>query len=192
MNGKPQDPIRTPRKRNSCRYAVAEIKRTLDLVLEKTRDLSLSSEEKQKLAQQELEKRVLGLVSRYLDQLIPLSRLTEEVEAIPDNEKEFAVRLLKIHLVDHLDLDQDNTSVFTALEEMTGIDTASIAALQEEYRSEREETEKEITEKSLAGLRDRGIDGSAVVPNLGNDPAWPNLLDGLNTRYRKRLEEMAL
>jgi GH35 family endo-1,4-beta-xylanase len=168
---------------------VSEIKSTLDLVLEKTKDLSLNSEEKQKLAQQELEKRVLGLVGRYLDQLISVSRLNEELQALPDNEKDLAVRILTTHLVDHLDLGQDNSSVFTALKEIAGIDTASLMAIQEEYLSEKEEAKKGITDKMLAGLRERGIDGPAVIPNMENDPTWTNFLDGLNTRYRKRLEE---
>ena len=171
---------------------MAEIQSTIDLVLERTRDLSLSSQEKQKLAQQELERRLLGLISRYLDQLMPLGRLTEEMEAMPGTEKEPAVRLLKTHLLAHLDLDRDNSSILTALEEIAGIDTASLMALQEEYRSEKEEAEKEITEKCLAGLRDRGIAGSAVVPNLGKDPAWTHFLDGLRTKCQKSLEEMQL
>jgi len=164
----------------------------MDLVLERTRDLSLSSQKKQKLAQQELERRLLGLISKYLDQLMPLGRLTEEMKAMPGNEKESAVRLLKKHLIAHLDFDRDNSSILTALKEIGGIDTASLMALQEEYRSEKEEAEKEITEKCLAGLRSRGISGSAVLPNLGRDPAWTNFFDGLRTRYGERLEEMEL
>jgi hypothetical protein len=171
---------------------VGEIKSTIELVLEKTRDLSLSSQEKQKLAQQELERRLIGLISRYLDQLIPLGRLTEEIESIQGTEKEHAVRLLKTHLIAHLDLDRDNSSILIALKEIAGIDTAFLTALQEEYRSEKEEAEKEITEKCLARLRERGIAGSAVVPNLGKDAAWTNFLDGLRTRYRNRVEEMEL
>jgi hypothetical protein len=171
---------------------VAEIQSTIDLVLEKTRDLSLSSQEKQELAQQELERRLLGLLSRYLDQLIPLGRLTEEMERIPGTEKELAVRLLKTQLLAHLDLDRDNSSILTALEEVAGIDTAPLMALQEEYRSEKEEAEREITEKCLTGLRDRGIAGPAVVPNLEKDPAWRDFLDGLRTRHQERLEEMEL
>jgi hypothetical protein len=192
MGGKPRNPVRSPRKPNSGKPAVAEIKSTLDLVMEKTRDLSLSSQEKQRLAQQELERRLLGLVGRYLDQLIPLNRVTEEMEAMPDTQKELAVRLVKTHLITRFDLDQDNSSILTALEEIAGMDTTSLMSIQKEYRSEKKETEKKIADNCLAGLRDRGIAGSAVVPNLGKDPGWKNFLDGLNPRYRKRLEEMAL
>jgi hypothetical protein len=171
---------------------VGEIKSTIDLVLEKTRDLSLSSQEKQELAQQELERRLLGLISRYLDQLMPLGRLTEEIESIPGTEKELAARLLKTQLLAHLDFDRDNSNILTALKEIAGIDTAPLMALQEEYRSEKEQVEKEITERCLAGLRKRGIAGSAVIPNLEKDPAWRDFLDGLRTRHRERLEEMEL
>lgn len=171
---------------------MGEIKSTIDLVLEKTRGLTLSSKDKEEIAQKEVEKKIQGLISRYLDQLIPMSRLTEEMEKIADTEKDLSVRLLKTHLLAHLDLDRDNSSILLALEEAAGVDTASLVALQEEYRSEKEEAKVDITEKSLAGLRERGIDGSAVVPNVEKDPAWTHLLEGLRERYRESLEEMEL
>ena len=171
---------------------MGEIKSTIDLVLEKTRGLTLSSEDKEKIAQEELEKKIQGLISRYLDQLIPMSRLTEEMKKMADTEKDLSVRLVKIHLLAHLDLDRDNSRILSALQEVAGVDTASLVALQEEYRSEKEEAKKDITEKGLAGLRERGIAGSAVVPNLGKDPHWTQFLERLHKRYQERLEPMVL
>jgi len=46
---------------------LGEIKSTIDLVLEKTRNLTLSKEEKLSLAQEELEKKIGVLLNRYLD-----------------------------------------------------------------------------------------------------------------------------
>ena len=171
---------------------MGEIKSTIDLVLEKTRDLSLSSQEKQKLAQKELEKKIQGLISRYLDQLIPMSRLAEEMERMAGTEKDLSVRLLKRHLLAHLDFDRDNSRILTALEEVAGVDTASLVNLQEEYQSEKEGAKKGITEKSLEWLQERGISGSAVVSNLGKDPHWRQFLEGLHKRYQERLKEMGL
>jgi hypothetical protein len=171
---------------------VGEIKSTIDLVLEKTRDLSLSSEEREKIAQKDLERKLRGLITRYLDQRIPLSRLTEEMERMAGTERDLSVRLLKRQLLAHLDLDRDNSSVLSALEEVAGVDTASLVALQEEYRLEKEGAKKAITEKSLERLKERGVSGPAVVPNLGKDPRWTQSLEGLHKRYRERLEPMVL
>jgi len=171
---------------------MGEIKSTLDLVLEKTKDLSLSSQEKQKLAEQDLEKKVRSLLSKYLDQLIPLDRLTEDMERVSGTEKDLALQFLRTHLLAQIDFDRDNSSIFTALKEAAGIDIAPLITLQEEYRSEKEAAKKEITETSLAELQDKGITGSAVVPNLENYPNWRTFSDGLHKKYQDRLEEMEL
>lgn len=171
---------------------MGEIKSTIDLVLEKTRDLTLSSEDKEKIAQKELEKKIQGLISRYLDQLIPMSRLAEEMEKMAGTEKDLSVQLLKTHLLAHLDFARDNSNILSALGEVSGVDTASLVNLQEEYQSEKEEAKKGITEKSLERLQERGVSGSAVVPNLGKDPNWTQFLEGLHKRYQDRLEPMVL
>ncbi|MBW1690518.1 MAG: hypothetical protein DRG87_08550 [Deltaproteobacteria bacterium] len=171
---------------------MGEIKSTIDLVLEKTNGLTLSSEDKEKLAQKELEKKIQGLISRYLDQFIPLSRLTEEMEKIAGAKKDLSVRLAKRHLLAHLDFDRDNSHILSALEEIADVDTAPLVALQEQYQSEIEEAKKGITEKGIEKLRKKGISGSAVVPNLGRDPAWTQFLEGLHKRYQERLEPMVL
>jgi hypothetical protein len=171
---------------------VGEIKSTIDLVLEKTRGFTLSSEDKEKLAQKELEKKIQGLISRYLDQLIPMSRLAEEMEKMAGTEKGLSVRLVKRHLLAHLDFDRDNSNILSALEEVAGVDTEPLVALQEGYQSEKEEAKKDITEKGLERLQGKGVSGSAVVPNLGKDPAWTQFLEGLHKRYQKKLEPMVL
>jgi len=61
---------------------VAEIKSTLDLVLEKTRDLTLTEEEKRNLEREELDKKIQRIVNRYLDNSLPVTRLRREVECI--------------------------------------------------------------------------------------------------------------
>lgn len=167
---------------------MGEIKSTIDLVLEKTKNLTLSSKEKQKLARKELEKKVQGLLKRYLDNLIPLRRLTEEMEKIADNEKGLVYTLLKKHLLAHLDLDSDNSSIFSALNEITGYDVTPLTNLQNEYQSEKERTKKVFIEKSLVTLQERGVSGSAVVPNLDKSPDWNRLLDSLCKRYQERLK----
>ncbi|MFW6115174.1 MAG: hypothetical protein ACOC6E_02630 [Thermodesulfobacteriota bacterium] len=171
---------------------MGEIKSTLDLVLEKTKDLSLSSQEKQKMAEQNLEKKVRSLLSKYLEELIPLDRLTEEVEQIAGTQKALALQFLKTQLLNQIDFDRDNSSILAALKEIGGIDISSLSLLQQEYLSEKEAAKREITEKSFAELQHKGITGSAVVPNLENNPDWKNFSDRLNKKYRKRVGEMEL
>ena len=50
---------------------MGEIKSTLDLVLEKTKNLNLSSEEKQEQKQKEVENRIKGMMQKYQDGKYP-------------------------------------------------------------------------------------------------------------------------
>ncbi|MBW2432576.1 MAG: hypothetical protein JRF36_03165, partial [Deltaproteobacteria bacterium] len=51
---------------------MGEIKSTLDLVMEKTRNLNLSDEEKQDQKNKEIESRLNGLLQKFEDQIITL------------------------------------------------------------------------------------------------------------------------
>ncbi len=167
---------------------MGEIKSTLDLVLEKTRGLTLSREEKLDLARQELEKKVHGLINRYLDHLIPLSRLKEEMADIDSEGHGLASRLLTGYLLACFDLDRDNSSILSALSEIAGFDTGPLAAVQKEYESAREDSGRAFKEKILLGLEERGVSGSAVVAHLDQNPEWNRFHKGLRKRYSERIK----
>jgi len=166
---------------------LGEIKSTIDLVLEKTRNLTLSREEKLGLAREELDKKLRGLLNRYLDNLLPLSRLKEEVEIIDSKEHGLSYELLKKHLLAHFDLETDNSLVFSALNEISGFDIAPLTILQKEYQAEKQEATRTFNERTLSALEEKGISGSAVVANLDQDPDWDQYLKDLRNRYQERL-----
>ena len=167
---------------------MGEIKSTLDLVFEKTRNLTLSDEEKLSLAHEKLDKKVQGLCNRYLDNFFPVSRLKDEMEKIASNDRELAYNFLKKYLFARFELDGDNSLIVSALSEIARSDITSLKNLQKEYNSEKEGTKKAFTEKSLLALQESGMSGSAVVPNLDNIPEWDEFLKSLRERYQERLQ----
>jgi hypothetical protein len=174
-------------KESGPKGIVGEIKSTIDLVLEKTKDLALSGDEKVELARRELENKVLGFINRYVDNLLPLNQLKEELEKIDTEARGLAYRLFKKNLLAHFSLDIDNTSLLSALREISGFDTEPLAILQKEYQSAKEESRRSFTERILADLKDRRISGSAVVANLDQDPEWNQLLKDLRESYQERI-----
>lgn len=167
---------------------MGEIKSTLDLVFEKTRNLTLSDEEKRSLAREKLDKKVQGLCNRYLDNFFPVSRLKDEMEKIASNDRELAYSFLKKYLFTRFDLDGDNSLIVSALTELANYNITSLKNLQKEYNSEKEGTKKAFTEKSLLALKESGVSGSAVVPNLDDIPEWNEFLKTLRKRYHERLQ----
>ena len=57
---------------------MAEIKSTLDLVMEKTKNLSLSDEERQGQKNKEIESRICGLLQKFNDQALNIDNLRSE------------------------------------------------------------------------------------------------------------------
>jgi hypothetical protein len=121
---------------------MGEIKSTLDLVLQKTRNLTLSRDERLDLARQKLDKKVNSLLTRYLDNFLPLSTLRGEMEKIDTQEHGLAYQFLKRHLLARLDLDGDNSLILPALSEIVNFDIDPLTVLQREYESEKEEARK--------------------------------------------------
>ncbi len=167
---------------------MGEIKSTLDLVFEKTRNLTLSDEEKLSLAREKLNKKVQGLCNRYLDSFFPVSRLKDEMEKIASNDRKLAYNFLKKYLFSRFDLDGDNSLIVSALSEIARFDITSLKNLQEKYNLEKEGTKKALTEKSILALKESGVSGSAVVVNMDNISEWNEFLKTLRKRYKERLQ----
>jgi hypothetical protein len=61
---------------------MGEIKSTLDLVLEKTKNLTLSSEEKETQKRKEIENRIKGMVQKYQDGILSQNQLKTDYELL--------------------------------------------------------------------------------------------------------------
>ncbi|UCH06223.1 MAG: hypothetical protein JSV55_08785 [Deltaproteobacteria bacterium] len=166
---------------------MGEIKSTLDLVLEKTRNLTLSEEEKRNIAREELDKKIRGIVGKYMDDLLPLNRIREELESIESSEPDLPYKLFTVHLLAHVDLDVDISAILSALKEVVGSDPASLEVLQQEYKADKETARRSFAEDNLSALKERGVSGSAVVPNLDGIPEWVQFLSELSERYWEKI-----
>ncbi len=63
---------------------MAEIKSTLDLVLEKTKHLTLSEEEKQIQRHDEFRKTLKGLIRKFADKALKMKELKKELEILQE------------------------------------------------------------------------------------------------------------
>ena len=152
---------------------MGEIKSTLDLVLEKTKHLSQSSEERQAQAQKDIEKRIKGIMQKYQDGWFSLEQLQREYDAL---KAEFSLSdniSLAGEVINQLDPGLDNHALFDVLEHCCHLDYRGLADVVYEYQAGCQTAAQNRTEKlkeSLAQLH--SISGSAVVPNLGTDEKW--------------------
>jgi hypothetical protein len=173
---------------------MGEIKSTLDLVLEKTKNLSLSTAEKEEMNANEAFKKVSGYISRYRDGVLSLAAMVKEIEGFAPKIRQRVHRETARQMCSALDLSPDSDSLVTALEVLA--EPAWAEALEEvkrcrtETRKGLEAARRRIEEDILAALAGSGIRGSAVVAKPEGDREWVVTGAALRRPCEERIEAL--
>lgn len=168
---------------------MGEIKSTLDLVMEKTKHLSLSSEERQKQKSSEIEKRIKGLLQKYHDQTLSKDNLNAEFAQL---KKEYSLSddtQVINSILNQLDLDKNNHQLVALLNEYCAEDLVAIESVLNEYQDEI----NSVASYRMVQLREdlaqkHFISGSAVVPNLQADDTWLEETAEIRSKFEEKLE----
>lgn len=152
---------------------MGEIKSTLDLVLEKTKDLSLSSEEKEEQKQKEIQNRIKGLLQKYQDGILSNNQLTTDYEILKNDFGMSKDDALINEITGRLEPNRDNQPLLELLRECCSIDTAAIETIIKDFRK----AYLTASQNRMEGLKEDlvqqyAVSGSAVVPNLDADEQW--------------------
>jgi hypothetical protein len=170
---------------------MGEIKSTLDLVLEKTKNLTLSSEEKESQKQKEIENRIKGMVQKYQDGILSINQLIADYELL---KKEYTIpqnNSLIVEITQRIEPDQDNQSLLELLQECCTIDTTAIESIIENFRKQYIAASQSRIEQLKEDLAQRhNISGSAVLPNLDVDEQWRQKIGELRAGYEEQLNRV--
>ena len=166
---------------------MGEIKSTLDLVMEKTRHLKLSQEEKEEQKQDEIQKRIKGLISKYQDKLINKQQLKNDVEDLRSSYRETADQVLRSEILDGIDLDKDNTSRLELVKEICGLEVSGLEVVLHDYLGLIIESASKRMKQIKENLsKKRFISGSAVVPNLERDREWLEDVRAIKNKFAEK------
>jgi hypothetical protein len=151
---------------------MGEIKSTLELIMEKTKGLTMTDEEKRRFKEEEIVRDVKGLVQRFIDGFYDIERVKEEVAGVAQDRRRIFLSSLRKEMLARVNPEIENESLFKFMEAVLAMDVSSlrkrVAVLRAEMDAERRQKEKTVAKK----MRDRGVSGSAVIPNPQNDPDW--------------------
>ena len=167
---------------------MSEIKSTLDIVLEKTKHLTLSEDEKRAQKKKESRKNLAGLLQKYQDRILDIDQLKDELNALKQFYDFFDTRALVSEILNRIQLNNDNTSFMVILDDLCQADSEGLKAVLSDYhktlRLRRDQRSNQIIEKLS---RDYLISGSAVLPNLAVDDEWAADLQTIDTDYNRLL-----
>lgn len=152
---------------------MGEIKSTLDLVMEKTKHLTLSREESEQQQQKKAGQRIKGLIQKFQDKVLNKEKLENELDSMKATYGVMISGIMLDALLDGLDLNRNNDMQLFLLHEVCAQDTAGLASVLSGYRDEIQL----VTRERVKALKDilaekRSISGSAVVPNVEMDTVW--------------------
>ena len=169
---------------------MGEIKSTLDLVMEKTKNLTLSAEEKQAQKQKDIESRIKGLMQKYQDGLLGKDQLKIDYES-HKKEAELSDDSAMINeVVSRLDPNRDNQPLLELLDECCRVNLVGIQTIINEIRNDYLKAAAERKAQLKEELaRIHAISGSAVVPNLETDAQWHREETALHRRFEGLLNQ---
>jgi hypothetical protein len=173
-----------------------KVKSALEIALERAQNLGgMSSDEKQKLKDENLESVGLALSKRYLKGL-PVRDVEIELGKYKENRQTVVTYLLS-YLTDEIDMgdpDRDQR-ILEAIKHFAGAPAAEkISSLLNKYRSAMEQASQK-NQRTLGAAKRKelarmGISGSAIKPAIEGSPEWLEARQQLHSDYQKRLEEI--
>ncbi len=167
---------------------MGEIKSTLDLVMERTKNLAMSESEKEKQRQTELKKRLTGLIQKVDDQAIKLSEFDEQLEELQNKfGPDTAAHILEM-VLDGVGLNHDSTRRLDLLADHFKLDISSVSTVLDQYRLSVEDLKNRHIEVLKSALSNNfKISGTAVIPNIETDPDWQQKRQVVAERFQDQL-----
>lgn len=169
---------------------MAEIKSTLDLVMEKTRNLKFSAEEKRAARLEEAQKAFNGLLQKHLDQELTLEALqTGLADVVCKHDLDDSGVLRKV-VLDRLNLETLQAPLLDVLERVFGCKIEPLRVLAGDYQAEMTQRADDRRRELAAFLKtQRQVWGSAVTPNLEGDNKWRDEAATMHELFTMKLEK---
>ena len=98
----------------------------MDIIMEKTKGLTISEEEKAEFRRQELSGKVRGLIQKFLDRILDLAKLKAEVDLLSDYPRDTVDKTMIEETIHHIELGGKNEPMFQIFKEIIGVDIVTV------------------------------------------------------------------
>ncbi|MGD8992488.1 MAG: hypothetical protein PVI00_13610 [Desulfobacterales bacterium] len=171
---------------------MGEIKSTLDLVLEKTKNLNLSDAEKQDQKNKDIESRLNGLLQKFQDQIITREQFKAQYQTLRKTHHLTGGQhkhLCKA-ICSRIELGQNNQALLGLLSQFADSSTGGIVSVLQDFDLEIQTAAGVRNKIAMDNLFNKHlISGSAVVPNLESDPEWRTKIAEIKADFEAKLNQ---
>jgi hypothetical protein len=169
---------------------MAEIKSTLDIIMEKAKKFSVTEEEKQGFKRQELEGKIKGLVQKSIDGILDSERFQVELAALQAEDKDLVDPILKEELVGRLEVETNSETLLKMLKSTAGLASKAVRHVMDEFEKKAEKQKESRRKALLENFKKKGISGSAVLPNLDADPEWARIKSEMKRQMQEAIRKV--
>jgi hypothetical protein len=173
---------------------VAEIKSTLELAMERTKDMTISEKEKEQIKKKELEQKVNSLSNRYVEGHLLLNEILKEIGRMDEKTRDTVKEMLLSQWINTLSLKDEDDRVLKGIETVKGEELGRMREkfrhLLSQYQLEKEKVQQKARARSLEALKKDGIHGSALEPNIEGSDLWKTENEKLDRSYQTKLYEI--
>jgi len=167
---------------------MAEIRSTLDIIMEKAKNLTVTEEDKKEFAEKEVQGRVQGFFQKYMDGILSTEQLKKEMASFDNDLKPVAEKELLAACLRTMTVEGDNQPSFEILDQLLACDIEPILDLIDEFQKQQNIERSKRSADLIQTLRKWGVSGSAVIPNLSADTAWRDFISNMQERFQERLK----
>jgi hypothetical protein len=169
---------------------MGEIKSTLEIIMEKTKGLTLTEEEKENFRRKEVEGKVRGVLLKFFDGFMDLENVKKEIASFDKKGQGIAEEVGKKECLDRIDLEGDNRQFFDILEHVACVDIKPYQKILSEINRELHQKKASYEQLLKKKLQKRSISGSAVLANLNADQEWMDYVKNAKEEFRKRIKNI--
>lgn len=168
---------------------MAKIKSTLDLILEKTKHLTPTAQEKEDFRQEEIAQEAKRRFFPYLREEKDLQPLAQWIEKLPPETGREARQICAELFAENLSPFEGNERVLDAVEKILGQKTradweAALSELGGAYGRLREEAWQRAAQRFLDRLAADGIRGPAIQPCTEKSEEWKQEQATIRARFQ--------
>jgi hypothetical protein len=167
-----------------------EIKSTLDIIMEKAKAFEVTEEEKETFQREDLERLIRGFLQKYLDGILGLEKLKEEVIGLGEGYQHRATWAVLEICMEQIDPIGDNEAILDVLKEVGQVEVGPLMELLQEFREAYNLQEARQEKEFRKRLKGRGISGSAVIVNIQGDPGWQEEVTALKKGFRDKMDTL--
>ena len=171
---------------------MAEIKSTMDIIMERAKNLTVTDEDKKEFAAKEAQNRIRGLFRKYLDGVLSINQFKTEMTAFAEDQKEAAEKELLAECIGAMTVEGDNQRFFEVLEQVLECDIRPIFSVMDAFLEQQTTARNEKALSLIQKLKERGVSGSAVIPNPRADDTWRGYQSDMRERFQRELEALNL